>query len=209
MTKEFDLVILGSGATAFAGALRAAELGKTAAMTEWRTLGGTCVNRGCLPSKNLIEAARIFYDSTHPRYPGLLRLFHHKEKLMKKKRSPSKKPPRGRKRAWPAAAIVVLALVLWAIRTSKHPPETEIPVRLAPNAGTETRVPPFKSSAEAAGNFPKALPAAGVQDPNAARAYRIAGAIPAVLVQQPCYCWCDKYGHGSLLDCFTTYHGAG
>ena len=72
MTKEFDLVILGSGATAFAGALRAAELGKTAAMTEWRTLGGTCVNRGCLASKNLIDAARSFHDSTHPRYAGLV-----------------------------------------------------------------------------------------------------------------------------------------
>src|SRR5438876_12192102 len=70
--ERFDLVILGSGSTAFAAALRAAELGKTAAMTESRTLGGTCVNRGCLPSKNLIEAARIFYESTHPRYPGLL-----------------------------------------------------------------------------------------------------------------------------------------
>lgn len=71
MPERFDLVILGSGSTAFAAALRAAELGKTAAMTESRTLGGTCVNRGCLPSKNLIEAAKIFYESTHPRYPGL------------------------------------------------------------------------------------------------------------------------------------------
>lgn len=71
MPEQFDLVILGSGSTAFAAALRAAELGKTAAMTEVRTLGGTCVNRGCLPSKNLIEAAKILYESTHPRYPGL------------------------------------------------------------------------------------------------------------------------------------------
>lgn len=64
-------MILGSGSTAFAAALRAAELGKTAAMTEERSLGGTCVNRGCLPSKNLIEAARIYWDAAHPRYPGL------------------------------------------------------------------------------------------------------------------------------------------
>ena len=69
--SSYDLVILGSGSTAFAAALRAAELGKTAAMTEMRTLGGTCVNRGCLPSKNLIEAARIVWESTHPRYKGL------------------------------------------------------------------------------------------------------------------------------------------
>jgi len=71
IADAFDLVILGSGSTAFAAALRAAELGRTAAMTEERSLGGTCVNRGCLPSKNLIEAARIYWDAAHPRYPGL------------------------------------------------------------------------------------------------------------------------------------------
>jgi len=69
--KHFDLVILGSGSTAFAAALRAQELGKTSVMTEERTTGGTCVNRGCLPSKNLIEAAKIIHDARHPRYPGL------------------------------------------------------------------------------------------------------------------------------------------
>lgn len=74
MSKQthFDLVILGSGSTAFAAALRAKELGKTAVMTEERMPGGTCVNRGCLPSKNLIEAAKLIYDAQHPRYPGLL-----------------------------------------------------------------------------------------------------------------------------------------
>lgn len=71
MSSAYDLVILGSGSTAFAAALRAVELGKTAAMTEARTLGGTCVNRGCLPSKNLIEAARIYWEAHHSRYPGL------------------------------------------------------------------------------------------------------------------------------------------
>src|SRR6266581_6631139 len=67
----YDLLILGSGSTAFAAAIHAQDLGKTAVMTEGRTLGGTCVNRGCLPSKNLIEAARLVYDAAHPRYPGL------------------------------------------------------------------------------------------------------------------------------------------
>lgn len=71
MKNHFDMLILGSGSTAFAAAIRAAELGKTAAMTEMRTLGGTCVNRGCLPSKNLIEAGRIVWEAAHPRYPGL------------------------------------------------------------------------------------------------------------------------------------------
>lgn len=69
--EAFDLVILGAGSTAFAAAIRAAELGKTAVMTESRILGGTCVNRGCLPSKNLIDAARLYWEATHPRFPGL------------------------------------------------------------------------------------------------------------------------------------------
>jgi len=70
-TQRFDFVILGSGSTAFAAAIRAVELGKTVAMTETRTLGGTCVNRGCLPSKNLIAAAGIVHEAAHPRYPGI------------------------------------------------------------------------------------------------------------------------------------------
>ncbi|MGH8063909.1 MAG: FAD-dependent oxidoreductase [Candidatus Entotheonellia bacterium] len=52
MADQFDLVILGSGSTAFAAALRAQELGKTAVMTEERAVGGTYVNRGCLPSNS-------------------------------------------------------------------------------------------------------------------------------------------------------------
>lgn len=69
--NHYDLVILGSGSTAFAAALTAQEMGKTAVMIEERTVGGTCVNRGYLPSKNLIEAAKLVFDARNPRYPGL------------------------------------------------------------------------------------------------------------------------------------------
>jgi mercuric reductase len=71
MTERLDFLILGSGSTAFAAAIKANELGARAAMVERRTLGGTCANRGCLPSKNLIEAARIVWEAAHPRYDGL------------------------------------------------------------------------------------------------------------------------------------------
>ncbi|HWQ11619.1 MAG TPA: mercury(II) reductase [Roseiflexaceae bacterium] len=70
--NHYDLVILGSGSTAFAAALAAAERGKRVVMIESRTIGGTCVNRGCLPSKNLIEAAKIIFDARNPRYPGII-----------------------------------------------------------------------------------------------------------------------------------------
>lgn len=71
MEEDVDLLILGSGSTAFAAALTAQELKKTAVMTEERPVGGTCVNRGCLPSKNLIAAAKLLHDAQHPRFPGL------------------------------------------------------------------------------------------------------------------------------------------
>lgn len=66
-----DLLVLGSGSTAFAAAIAAHDLGAQVVMTERRTLGGTCANRGCLPSKNLIEAARIVHEAAYPRYDGL------------------------------------------------------------------------------------------------------------------------------------------
>jgi len=53
---------------------RAAELGKMAAMTENRTLGGTCVNRGCLPSKNLIAAALARSANWRKGSPGATRV---------------------------------------------------------------------------------------------------------------------------------------
>lgn len=71
MADTFDLVILGSGSTAFAAALTAQELNKTVVITEERPIGGTCVNRGCLPSKNLIAAAKLLHDARHPRFAGL------------------------------------------------------------------------------------------------------------------------------------------
>ena len=71
MSDRYDFFILGSGSTAFAAALKANELGARVAMVERRTLGGTCANRGCLPSKNLIDAARIVHEAAHPRYDGL------------------------------------------------------------------------------------------------------------------------------------------
>lgn len=71
MEDAVDLLILGSGSTAFAAALTVQELKKTALMTEERPVGGTCVNRGCLPSKNLIAAAKLLYDAQHPRFAGL------------------------------------------------------------------------------------------------------------------------------------------
>ena len=57
MPTKYDLAIIGSGGGAFAAAIRATTLGKSVVMIERGTLGGTCVNTGCVPSKALIAAA--------------------------------------------------------------------------------------------------------------------------------------------------------
>ena len=61
MTHEYDILILGAGTTAFAGARIAAAAGKKVAMIEQSQLGGTCVNWGCIPSKTLIHKAEMYY----------------------------------------------------------------------------------------------------------------------------------------------------
>lgn len=74
---------------------------------------------------------------------------------------------------------------------------------------SEVRVPHFHARLEDALPLPQIMPASNFSIPVVARAYRIAARIPDVLAQQPCYCWCDQMGHGSLVDCFATSHGAG
>ncbi len=54
---DFDLVIIGGGSAGFGAAIKGAELGARVVMASAGTLGGTCVNVGCVPSKTLIRAA--------------------------------------------------------------------------------------------------------------------------------------------------------
>lgn len=63
MSHDHDVVIVGSGSTAFAAALRAQSLGARALMIEKSVLGGTCVNWGCIPSKTLIHAALFRHEA--------------------------------------------------------------------------------------------------------------------------------------------------
>lgn len=56
---DFDLVILGSGSGGYAAALRAAQLGMTVALIERDKLGGTCLHRGCIPTKALLHSAEV------------------------------------------------------------------------------------------------------------------------------------------------------
>ena len=57
---NFDLIVLGGGPGGYTGAIRAAKLGKKVALIEKDSLGGTCLNRGCIPTKALLHSAEIF-----------------------------------------------------------------------------------------------------------------------------------------------------
>lgn len=63
MNNSPDLIILGSGSTAFAAALRATSYGAKVTMFEKSVLGGTCINWGCIPSKTLIHAALFRHEA--------------------------------------------------------------------------------------------------------------------------------------------------
>ncbi len=57
--KKFDIAVLGGGVGGYPAAIRAAQHGKSVALIEAREMGGTCLNRGCIPSKALIAGAEL------------------------------------------------------------------------------------------------------------------------------------------------------
>ena len=75
---------------------------------------------------------------------------------------------------------------------------------------TQSSVPPFFASEEAARPLPVTLSPELVRNTLGFTAYQVAQKIPGVLAQQPCYCSCDVgAGHRSLLDCYRDNHAAG
>ncbi|KAB7708823.1 dihydrolipoyl dehydrogenase [Bacillus aerolatus] len=60
MAEEYDLVILGGGTGGYVAAIRASQLGLKIAIVEKNKLGGTCLHKGCIPSKALLRSAEVF-----------------------------------------------------------------------------------------------------------------------------------------------------
>lgn len=69
-TADFDILIIGTGGAGVAAAIQAAGMGGKVAIAEGGTLGGTCVNIGCIPSKALIEAASRYHGARRG-FPGI------------------------------------------------------------------------------------------------------------------------------------------
>jgi dihydrolipoamide dehydrogenase len=63
---DFDVLVIGAGPGGYVAAIRAAQLGlKTACVESRETLGGTCLNVGCIPSKALLHASELFEEAAH------------------------------------------------------------------------------------------------------------------------------------------------
>ena len=61
--NEFDLIVIGSGPGGYVAAIRAAQYGLKTAVVERRDVGGTCLNRGCIPTKALLHASTLYRAS--------------------------------------------------------------------------------------------------------------------------------------------------
>src|SRR3712207_6126557 len=63
---NFDVIVIGAGPGGYVAAIKAAQLGlKTACVESRETLGGTCLNVGCIPSKALLHASELFEEASH------------------------------------------------------------------------------------------------------------------------------------------------
>ena len=70
-SNDFDLVVLGAGTGGYAAAFRAAQLGLKVALVDEDKIGGTCLHRGCIPTKALLESAAFAEKVRHAKDFGL------------------------------------------------------------------------------------------------------------------------------------------
>lgn len=62
--EQVDLLVIGGGPAGYSAAIRASQLGKSVIIAEKEAVGGTCLNRGCIPTKSLLESARFYRELT-------------------------------------------------------------------------------------------------------------------------------------------------
>jgi len=69
--EEYDVIVLGSGSAGYVSAIRLGDLGKRVLVVENRVLGGTCLNRGCIPTKAILKAADIYREAHESKVFGI------------------------------------------------------------------------------------------------------------------------------------------
>ena len=60
--KEYDVLVIGGGPAGYIAAIKASRLGAKTALVEKDELGGTCLNRGCIPAKTLLKTAELIHE---------------------------------------------------------------------------------------------------------------------------------------------------
>src|SRR3990172_7343787 len=69
--NDFDLLVIGAGSAGFVAAIKGTDLGFRVGLIGHGTIGGTCVNVGCVPSKTLIRAAEVWHNAGHHLFKGV------------------------------------------------------------------------------------------------------------------------------------------
>ena len=72
MRDEYDLIVVGGGPAGYVAALRAAQLGASVVLAERDVLGGTCLNRGCIPTKSYLQTAEAIQSAREWASRGLI-----------------------------------------------------------------------------------------------------------------------------------------
>ena len=95
MKTNYDLIVIGAGPGGYVSAIKAAKLGMSVAVVEKRELGGTCLNRGCIPTKSLIHATELYREMQHSEQYGIMhqgisydieKIFSYKDGVLEKLR---------------------------------------------------------------------------------------------------------------------------
>ena len=69
--ETYDVIIIGSGPGGYVAAIRASQLGLKTAIIEKESLGGICLNWGCIPTKALLKSAQVFEYIKHAKDYGI------------------------------------------------------------------------------------------------------------------------------------------
>ena len=102
-----EMLVLGAGPGGYSAAFRAADLGKSVVLVErWATLGGVCLNVGCIPSKALLHAAKVVSEAQEMADHGISFAAPHTDidKLRSLEGRRGQAPDRRARRAWQSSA---------------------------------------------------------------------------------------------------------